>query len=639
MAAQKALQKNTSKKKETRAKSKSREVPHTGLVATILANRKLTVGVILGVTLLAFLPVLGADFVNWDDGDYSYENKFITNLFNPEIWTRTVQGNYHPLTMFSMAINYAISGTNAWSYHLFNLLFHLINCVLVFRLAHLLFNKNNFIALVTAILFAIHPVHVESVAWVSERKDVLYGMFFLLGLISYVKYVDDHSKKHYVLAMLFMLLSLLSKPAAVIFPVALFSIDFLRSRKFNFSLVLEKLPFFLFSLALGVATYLFQKEAGAVGVLGYESGQKLLFPFYGIMMYVVKAFLPFNLSPFYELPTIGIDLPTEYYVAPIFCVLLGIVLYYSIKKNRIIAFGILFFLINLLLVIQIVSVGSAIVADRYTYIPYIGLFFIAAWAIDKYARKNATALVTGITVILAFLTFNQSLVWKNGASLWDKALKVAPSARAYNNRGNLYLKEKDFVSALEAFNGAINLNAIDDEAFGGRGNVYFNTGKPDLAIADYRKSLSLKPKSALVLDNLGTAFLSKQMYDSAFHCFNKALSIDTSFHPSLRNRGYTYMMFGNYKSALEDFTKFFTYIQDNQEIYNFAGTCYRQLGNPRESVKFISKAISLEQRAEFYVNRAHSYKLFDLGAAKQDVMTAKSKGYAVPADLLKEVGL
>ena len=234
MAAQKALQKNTSKKKETRAKSKSREVPHTGLVATILANRKLTVGVILGVTLLAFLPVLGADFVNWDDGDYSYENKFITNLFNPEIWTRTVQGNYHPLTMFSMAINYAISGTNAWSYHLFNLLFHLINCVLVFRLAHLLFNKNNFIALVTAILFAIHPVHVESVAWVSERKDVLYGMFFLLGLISYVKYVDDHSKKHYVLAMLFMLLSLLSKPAAVIFPVALFSIDFLRSRKFNF---------------------------------------------------------------------------------------------------------------------------------------------------------------------------------------------------------------------------------------------------------------------------------------------------------------------------------------------------------------------------------------------------------------------
>ena len=639
MAAQKTLSHKASKKKTTHVKSKLREAPHTGIVATILANRKMTIGIIVGVTLLAFLPTLGADFVNWDDGDYSYENKFITNLFNPEIFTRAVQGNYHPLTMFSMAINYAISGTNAWSYHLFNLVFHLINCILVFRLAYLLSDKNNFIALVTALLFGIHPMHVESVAWVSERKDVLYGLFFLLGLISYVKYVDENSKRHYVLAMVFMFLSLLSKPAAVIFPVVLFSIDFLRKRKLNFSLVLEKIPFFLFALALGVATYMLQKKAGAVASLGYEPGQKILFPFYGIMMYVFKALLPFNLSAFYELPVIGVDLPAEYYAAPFFCLLLGIALYFSIKKNRTIAFGILFFLINLLLVIQIVSVGSAIVADRYTYIPYIGLFFIAAWAIDKYARKNSSAFVTGITVILAFLTFNQVLVWHNGASLWDKALKVAPSARAYNNRGNLYLKQNDFASALECFNGAINLNAIDDEAYGGRGNVYFNTGKSDLAIADYRKSLSLKPKSALVLDNLGTAFLSKQMYDSAFNCFNKALSIDTAFNPSYRNRGYTYMMFGNYKKALDDFTKFFTYVQDNCEIYNFAGTCYRQLGNPQESVKFITKAIAIEQRGEFYANRANSYKLFDIDAAKKDVLTAKSKGYAIPQDLLKAVGM
>jgi protein O-mannosyl-transferase len=639
MAAHKTLPSKAGKKQATRVRTRMRDVPHSGIVATILANGRLTIGIIVGITLLAFLPVLGADFVNWDDGDYSYENKFITNLFNPEIWTKTVQGNYHPLTMFTMAINYAISGTNAWSYHLFNLLFHLVNCVLVFRLLYLLSERNNFIAFVTALLFAIHPVHVESVAWVSERKDVLYGLFFLLGLISYVKYVDTQSRKQYLLAMAFMLLSLLSKPAAVIFPVVLFSIDYLRSRKLNFSIVLEKAPFFLFALALGVATYLFQKKAGAVGVLGYDAGQKLLFPFYGVMTYIFKAFVPFNLSPFYELPTIGVDLPATYYVAPLFCLVLGVVLYYSLKKNKVIAFGILFFLINLLLVIQIVSVGSAIVADRYTYIPYIGLFFIVAWALDKYAARNSSSLVIGIAVVLAFLTFNQSLVWHNGASLWDKALKVAPSARAYNNRGNLYVKENDFVSALECFNGAINLNAVDDEAYSGRGNVYFNTGKTELAMADYRKSLALKPKSALVLDNLGTAFLAKQMYDSAFNCFNKALAVDSNFHPSYRNRGYTYMMFGDYKNALQDFTKFFTFKQDNPEIYNFAGTCYRQLGNPQESVKFISKAISIEQRGEFYANRANSYKLFDIEAAKKDVVTAKNKGYAIAPDLLKAVGM
>jgi len=639
MAAQKTQSNKHTGKQAKRVKVKSKELPHSGLVATILANKKLTIGIIVGITLLAFLPVLGADFVNWDDGDYSYENKFITNLFNPEIWTRTVQGNYHPLTMFSMAINYAISGTNAWSYHLFNLLFHLINCVLVFRLAYLLSEKNEFIAFVTALLFGIHPVHVESVAWVSERKDVLYALFFLLGLISYVKYVDNNSKKQYGLAMLFMLLSLLSKPAAVIFPVALFSIDVLRERKFNFSTVLEKLPFFLFAGALGVATYFFQQKAGAVGVLGYDSGQKILFPFYGVMMYLFKAALPFNLSPFYELPTIGVDLPAEYYLAPFFCALLGVILYYSLKKNKVIAFGILFFLINLLLVIQIVSVGSAIVADRYTYIPYIGLFFIAGWTIDKYGRKNSSALVTGLAVILAFLTFSQSLVWHDGASLWDKALKVAPSARAYNNRGSLYLKKSDWASALECFNNAISLNAKDDEAHSSRGNVYFNTGKVELAMADYRASLAMKPKSALTWDNFGVAFLSKQMYDSAFYCFNRALAVDSTFNPSYRNRGYTYMMFGNYRKALQDFLKFFTYVQDNPEIYNFAGTCYRQLGNPQESVKFISKSIAIEQRAEFFVNRANSYKLFDLASAKKDVLTAKAKGYAVPADLLKAVGL
>jgi tetratricopeptide (TPR) repeat protein len=638
MAGQKTIPSKTVKKQAARVRTKLKETPHSGLVASILSNQKLTIAIIVGITLLAFLPVLGADFVNWDDGDY-YDNNFINNLFNPEIFTRTVQGNYHPLTMFSLAINFAISGKNAWSYHLFNLLFHLVNCALVFRLVYLLSDKNNFIAFVTAILFGIHPVHVESVAWVSERKDVLYGLFFLLGLISYVKYVDEQSKKHYALSMIFMLLSLLSKPAAVIFPLVLFTIDYLRSRKFNFRIVLEKAPFFLFALALGLATYFFQKKAGAVGVLGYETGQKLLFPFYGVMTYVFKAFLPFNLSPFYELPTIGVDLPAEYYIAPLFCLLLGVLLYFAIKRNRIIAFGILFFLVNLLLVIQIVSVGSAIVADRYTYIPYIGLFFIAAWALDRYARKNSSALVIGITAILAFLTFNQTLVWHNGASLWDKALKVAPSARAYNNRGNLYVKNNDWASALECFNNAISLNARDDEAHGARGNVYFNTGKVDEAIKDYHVSLAIKDKSAMTWDNLGVAFLSKQMYDSAFRCFNKALSIDSGFNPSYRNRGYTYMMFSDYKNALQDFNKFFTYVQDNPEIYNFAGTCYRQLGNPQESVKSITKAISIEQRAEFYVNRANSYKLFDIEAAKKDVLTAKNKGYTIPADLLKAVGM
>ena len=151
---------------------------------------------ILIITFLAYIPALKAGFVNWDDPDYVIDNLLIKDLSNLKLLLTTpVQGNHHPLTMLSLAFNYLISGNDPWSYHLLNVLFHLANCYFVFRLTLLLTNKKVIIAFVTAILFGIHPLHVESVAWVSERKDVLYALFFLAGLISYTKYIDSGSKK------------------------------------------------------------------------------------------------------------------------------------------------------------------------------------------------------------------------------------------------------------------------------------------------------------------------------------------------------------------------------------------------------------------------------------------------------------
>jgi hypothetical protein len=178
---------------------------------------------LLVISFLVYLPILKAGFVNWDDMDYVYENGMIRDLSQIGLLLTTpVQGNYHPLTMLSLAINYAISGLDAGSYHLFNLAFHLINVYLVFRLARLLSRGNSTIAFATSLLFALHPMHVESVAWISERKDVLYALFFIAGLISYTRWIDTGSKKMYGLTFVFLLLSLLSKPAAVIFPSCFF---------------------------------------------------------------------------------------------------------------------------------------------------------------------------------------------------------------------------------------------------------------------------------------------------------------------------------------------------------------------------------------------------------------------------------
>jgi tetratricopeptide (TPR) repeat protein len=598
---------------------------------------------LLLITFLCFLPSLWAGFVNWDDGDYTYENTFIRSLFNPELLTRTVQGNYHPLTMISLAINYAISGDEPWSYHLFNLIFHLINCVLVFRLALRLSNNNRFVAIITTLLFGIHPMHVESVAWVSERKDVLYSIFFLAGLNAYTRYIDERSTKHYFFAILWLVISLLSKPAAVIFPVALFSIDILRKRKIHGRLLLEKTPFFVLSFAMGVATYILQKKAGAVGGLGYTTLHTILFGFYGIALYFIKAALPFQLSPFYPFPTIGIDLPAGYYLAPFFCIALGYWFIRSLKGNRIAAFGLAFFVINLLLVLQFLTVGSAIIAERYTYIPYIGLFFILASWISAKAKEGK--LIPGfflfpVTVILCLLTFKQTLVWHDGSTLWASAIKTHPSARAYNNRGNLLLEEKNYDAAFECFTKAIELNAVDDEAYASRGNIYFNTGKVDQAIADYRKSLAYKPKSASTLDNLGVALLAKQQFDSALIYFNKALSVDPDFNPSYRNRGYVYFQRRDYTSAIKDYEKFFVYVQDNAEVYNLAGTCYRELKLLPASLKAISKAIELQAQGNFYLNRSVTYRsLGDLTKARQDAIIAKSKGSVVDPAYEKSVGM
>src|SRR4030095_6286051 len=215
------------------------------------------------------------------------------------------QGNHHPLTMISLAVNFAISKDAAWSYHLFNLIFHLINCILVYRLALLLSKNNSLIALATALLFGIHPLHVESVAWVSERKDVLYALFFIAGHISYTKYIDSGVKKQYWLTLLFVILSLLSKPAAVIFPVSLFCIDVFRNRKFSFKLIIEKIPFIIPAIIIGLITTNAQKTVGATGEEYFGLAKNILFGFYGILMYFVKMILPVKLSAFYPFPPLN----------------------------------------------------------------------------------------------------------------------------------------------------------------------------------------------------------------------------------------------------------------------------------------------------------------------------------------------
>lgn len=601
--------------------------------------------IVLLVTFIAYLPALKAGFVNWDDPDYTNTQtlKNILSDFNL-LLTKPIQGNYHPLTMLSLAVNYAISGMDAWSYHLFNLLFHLFNCFLVYRLAMLLSNKNAVIAFTTALLFGIHPMHVESVAWVAERKDVLYSLFFISGLISYLKFVDTGSKKQYWLTALFLVLSLLSKPAAVIFPIALFCIDLLRRRKFSPGLIIEKVPFMLVAFTLGYITFLAQKETGATGGSAvFDLLSRILMATYGIMMYFLKVIAPFGLSTFYPFPPINESLPVAYYLSPLFVIILAAAFFYSLKRNRIAAFGISFYIINLLLVLQILPVGSAVIAERYTYIPYIGIFYIAGWLIDRYAKGNSSKayyIIIPVGLALSVLTYRQSSVWLSSATLWDHAIKTQPSARAYDNRAVLFREENNYDKAIEYYTKAIEINSADNEAYTNRGNVYFDQQKSDLAYSDFKKALSIKPDYYTAMDNLGALFGLRGQYDSALIYLNKSLAIKPDYLPSYKNRGLVYTELNRKEEAIKDFEKVLQYEPDNPDIYNVIGDCYRSLEKYQEALTAINKAISLKPDPHFYLNRSYCYNaLKDIESARRDALIAKQAGLPIDAAYAKSLGI
>jgi len=608
------------------------------------ADNRWMVPVILVLTLLAYIPVLNAGFVSWDDGEYVLENTFLKNGDLKSLLITPMQGNIHPLTMFTLFINYLISADNAWSYHLFNLIFHLINCFLVFRLAMALSKGNTIISFTTAILFGIHPVHVESVAWVSERKDVLYALFFIAGLVSYTKYADTNSRKQYFLTILFFILSLLSKPSAVVFPLAILCIDLLRKRPLSVRLFVEKIPFFALSLIMGIMTFFAQQKASSFGKIHFEAINKILYGFYGIMMYIVKMIAPVNLSVFYPYPPLNSQLPIGYYIAPFFFIVLAFILYYSWKKrNRVIAFGILFYLVNLLLVLQFLPVGSAVIAQRYTYIPYIGLFFIVGWIIDRYAGGNISKtawVIFPVTLILCVLTWVQASTWHSSATLWDQAIKTHPSAKAYAVRAMLLRKEKNYDLAIEYFNRAIHLDTRDFELYSNRGNIYFDLGKPELAINDYRKALSMKPDFPEALDNMGAQFAILGQYDSSLIYITKAIKIKPDLKAAYSNRALTYMRLNRNEEAIRDWEKFLQFEPNAADVYNTIGSCYQGMGKYQESLKAINKAIEMNPAPEFYLSRSYSYNaLKDIEAAKRDALKAKQGGFKIPDDYARSLGI
>ncbi len=454
------------------------------------SQKLLILGLICVVTFICFHNTLNNQFSNWDD-DYYVTNDPYIKAFTPHnlkvIFTEDItKNNYHPLCMLSLAVNYHFAQLNPWSYYLTNVLIHIANLILVFFLFIGLCRRLKmtemaglFIASFGALWFGIHPMHVESVGWIAERKDVLYTLFYLFALLTYLRYTDTRKNKWYWITFLLFFASCLSKPMAVVFPLSLICVDILLQRSLNRRLITEKIVFFGLSLVIGLMAFYTQNKVGAVADFSTLTiAERIMYASYGFVMYLSKLFNPTYLSTFYPYPYRYLSgyLPAIYYAAP-FIALAVITLptWYLYKKKspyfKIYAFGMGFFLANVIFVLQFISVGSAIMSDRYSYVAYIGLIFLLAYFVQRIFEKRQTwrmaiaIVLVAFSAGLAYLCYERTKVWHNSETLLTDAIEKYPyrALLSYKWRGNHYLSIGELDKAMADYSVLTKLHAADDK--------------------------------------------------------------------------------------------------------------------------------------------------------------------------------
>ena len=503
-------------------------------------------------TGVLYLPALRNGFVNWDDNYYVYVNARITDLtpgFVAWAFTTFEMCNYHPLVWLSYALDYSLWGMNPFGFHLTSVLIHVVNTFIVALLAARLlsaadsagqgasFSRTKVVvtAAVTGVLFGMHPLHVESVAWISERKDVLYAFFYLSSLLAYLNYATTGNRRgrYYLSALAAFILSLLSKPMAVTLPFVLFILDFFPLRRLSQGngpaaakkVFIEKIPFLVLAAISSVVTVLAQYSGKTVAFIEtFSLGERLLTAVRAVFFYLSKFFLPVDLAAFYPILTPVTFSPGD---GLMIAVLLGLTaLAVRSRKRKPLWLAVwTAYLVTLLPVLGIIQVGGQAAADRYTYLPMVGPMFLSAlgiaWTVERAGgnplRRTISLQVLGLVVSICFAamllrTVHQIRVWRDPVSLWDRVLAVYPTnvPMVFRNRGEAHYKAGDYAKAIEDYTSAIRLDERDYRAYSARGIVRLMSGRYEAALADFDHALSIEPGYDEALYYRGLAFRKAQ---------------------------------------------------------------------------------------------------------------------------------
>jgi Flp pilus assembly protein TadD len=612
-------------------------------------RRTLLMCVFLAISIIAiYWQINHCDFTNYDDNAYVTENSYIQNgiTLKGARWAFTTNhtGNWHPLTWLSYMLDYELFRLNPAGYHIVNLLFHIVNSLLLFLILYRM-TKAIWQSAFVAAVFAIHPLHVESVAWVAERKDVLSTFLWMLTMGAYVFYVQRRELKRYLLALFFFALGLMAKPMLVTLPFVLLLLDYwplrrltigkspvsehtqsekslnMRSKKKERGrnrkkpehvnktekenrrqpaighIILEKVPFFVLSLASSIVTYIAQQEGGAIASLqSYPLSARIANALVSYCSYIGKIVWPENLAVLYPHP--GMLPPWQVIGAVIFLVITTSLIIRTAKRYPYLTTGWLWYLGTLVPVIGLVQVGVQAMADRYTYVPIIGVLIMVAWGVPELLKKwryRNAALATLTVIILCIFSFvgwKQVQYWRNSITLFTHALDVTTNNYiAHSNLGHSLLAQGKLEEAIHHYSEAVRICPNCYEENNNLGIALQGQGRVEEAISHYVEAIRLNPNNIKAYVNLGEALASQGKLTEAMAFFSQALQIKPDSAEVHYNVGTMLLSRGDFDKAIYHFRESIRIKPDYAKAYNNLGNALLLQGEIDEAIRSFQQAL------------------------------------------------
>jgi regulator of sirC expression with transglutaminase-like and TPR domain len=585
------------------------------------------------LVLITYRKAFNNDFVDWDDYTYVVDNNLVRDTQGTtikDVLSQPVSLNYHPLTILSLRLNNNTctdcqNGISAAPFIRWNIIIHTLNTLLVFIFIFLLTKRKIPVAFIVAALFGVHPMHVESVVWVSERKDVLYSFFFLSGLIAYIKYLDSGKKtrKSYLWlggTFIMFLLSCLSKAMAVVFPLTLLLINFWMVepgkdkenpgplKGISVKSLLPLVPFFIVSLVFGILAISINK------VNSFSFWHRIQFASWGFLAYVLKFIFPVNQVALYPYPTqtafesgsIGSMLK----LAPFIFLAVAVLIIYSFRKTKLLVFGAGFFFVTVMMVLQFISVGISMIADRYTYLSYIGLAFIPAMLIGETSSRKRVPLyilTACFVVLLIILSGKQTEVWRNSETLWTNVINRYPAEETPRSlRGIYYFKQSEIVGdiknkkilekkAFDDFSIAIKAGTKRADVFESTGCIYGRNGDPANAIQCFDKAIDINPGKGSAYYNRALALSGLNRITEALRDYNLALVYQPqNAYRIIANRYTLYFDTGKIREAIQDLDYLIEMDSKNVILYYNRALARAQLNNIQGAVDDCKKALGIQ---------------------------------------------